>query len=95
MLNFVSDRASLAGARLAAARIAIGYVPIAAVHPLEESCSRNTPLDLLKLLPRLLPPATGWIQTQEAKILASGRPLSETETKLAVLAGARSGRHSV
>jgi hypothetical protein len=44
-------------------------------------------LDLLKLLPRLLPPATAWVQAQEAKILASGRPLSETETKLAVLVG--------
>jgi hypothetical protein len=44
-------------------------------------------LDLIKLLPRLLPPATAWVQAQEAKILASGRPLSETETKLAVLVG--------
>src|SRR5271167_4115312 len=55
---------------------------------LEESCStRRTPLDLLKLLPRVLPPATVWVQAQEAKILASGGPLSETETKLAVLVG--------
>ncbi len=54
---------------------------------LEESCSRRTPLDLLKLLPRVLPPATVWVQAQEAKILASGRPLSETETKPAVLVG--------
>jgi hypothetical protein len=89
MLNFVSDRASRAGARHGSPR----YGPRSVTLQLqlftiiEESCSRRTPLDLLKLLPRLLPAATAWVQAQEAKILASGRPLSETETKLAVLVG--------
>ncbi len=40
--------------------------------------------DLAVVLPRLLPHAIAWMHAQEFKILASGRALTDIETKLAI-----------
>jgi len=44
-------------------------------------------IDLAANLPRLLPLAVAWVQTQETEILASGRALTPVETKLAIAVG--------
>jgi hypothetical protein len=46
-------------------------------------------LDLAAELPRLMPGVVAWVQAQEAEILASGRPLTATEIRLAATAGVR------
>src|ERR1019366_4683372 len=40
-------------------------------------------------LPQLLPLAVEWAQSQEAAILATGRPLTDAESKLAAAVGVR------
>ena len=46
-------------------------------------------IDLAAALPRLLPLAIPWIQSQEANALATGRPLTVTELALANAVGVR------
>jgi hypothetical protein len=43
--------------------------------------------DLAAVLPHLLPHAIAWVHAQEFKILASGRALTDIETKLAIAVG--------
>ena len=46
-------------------------------------------INLAAELPRLLPDAIAWVQVQEAEILATGRPLTATEVRLAAAVGVR------
>jgi hypothetical protein len=47
-----------------------------------------TPMtDLTAVLPRLLPHAIAWVQTQETAILTTGRALTDVESRLAVAVG--------
>ena len=46
-------------------------------------------IDLAAALPRLLPLAIPWVQSQEANALATGRPLTVTELALANSVGVR------
>jgi hypothetical protein len=46
-------------------------------------------INLAAELPRLLPDAIAWVQVQEAEILATGRPLTATEMRLAAAVGVR------
>jgi hypothetical protein len=46
-------------------------------------------IDLAAALPRLLPLAIPWVQSQEANVLATGRPLTVTELALAKAVGVR------
>jgi hypothetical protein len=46
-------------------------------------------IDLAAALPRLLPLAIPWVQSQEANALATGRPLTVTELVLANAVGVR------
>jgi len=46
-------------------------------------------IDLAAALPRLLPLAIPWVQSQEANALATGRPLTVTELALANAVGVR------
>src|ERR1700694_1878483 len=46
-------------------------------------------IDLAAALPRLLPLAIPWVQSQEADVLATGRPLTVTELALAEAVGVR------
>ncbi len=47
------------------------------------------PIDLKTVLPVLLPRAIAWVEAQSAAILRSGRPLSETEIRLARAVGVK------
>jgi hypothetical protein len=47
----------------------------------------RTVSDLAAVLPRLLPLAVAWIETQELDVLATGRVLSDVENQLAVAVG--------
>ena len=47
------------------------------------------PIDLKTVLPVLLPRAIAWVEVQSAAILRSGRPLSETEIRLARAVGVK------
>jgi hypothetical protein len=47
-------------------------------------------IDLAAALPRLLPVAIAWVEAEEAKALASGRPLAISESALAVAVGVTS-----
>ena len=44
-------------------------------------------IDLVAALPRLLPLAISWVESQEADVLATGRPLTATEVALAKAVG--------
>ncbi len=46
-------------------------------------CWANMPLDLVALLPMLLPKAVAWAETKAAEIAATGVPLNPTELSLA------------
>jgi hypothetical protein len=46
-------------------------------------------INLAAELPRLLPDVVAWVQAQEAEILASGRPLTTIEIRLAATVGVR------
>jgi hypothetical protein len=50
-------------------------------------------IDLAAALPRLLPLAIPWVQSQEADVLATGRPLTVTELALAKAVGVRNASH--
>jgi hypothetical protein len=48
---------------------------------------------LAAALPRLLPLAIDWVQSQEIQVLATGRRLTDIEAKLAVAVGVRHPDH--
>jgi hypothetical protein len=50
-------------------------------------------IDLAAALPHLLPLAIPWVQSQEADVLATGRPLTVTELALAKAVGVRNPSH--
>jgi hypothetical protein len=50
-------------------------------------------IDLAAALPQLLPVAIAWVQAEEAKVLAEGRPLTPPEAGLATGVCVRMSRY--